>query len=206
MAGDGFGYLNGTLSFSLPVRRDAALQRARIFESVGCSGCHRLELRLVSRFFSEPNPYNPDGNLNPALVPQVFSWDMTTRGPGPRLERQGSGAIVRAYTDLKRHDLCDADYSFYCNEQVPQGSLVGFANPAGFTAAPEPRPPGQFLTRKLWDAGSSDPYGHRGDLTTLTEAIHFHGGEARTARDAYFGLPQSSQHAVIEFLRSLQVL
>ncbi len=189
-----------------PVRRDAARRGAAIFESVGCANCHRPASTLESRFFSEPNPYNPDGNLNPTVAPEAFSWDMTVRGPGPRLERHGSGAIVRAYTDLKRHDLCDSDFLFYCNEQVPQGSLVGFAAPASFTVPPEPRPTRQFLTRKLWDAGNSDPYGHRGDLTTLTDAIHYHGGEGRVARDAYFALTDASQAAVIEFLRSLVVL
>jgi CxxC motif-containing protein (DUF1111 family) len=131
---------------------------------------------------------------------------MTTQGPLPRLQREDSGAIVRAFTDLKRHDLCDADYPFYCNEQVAQGSLIGFAAPASFTVPPAPRPPRQFLTRKLWDAGNSDPYGHRGDLTTLTEAIHHHGGEARTARNAFFAMSAAERADVIEFLKSLQVL
>jgi hypothetical protein len=64
----------------------------------------------------------------------------------------------------------------------------------------------QFLTRKLWDAGSSAPYGHRGDLTTLTEAIVFHGGEGRAARDAFLALSSYDRACVIEFLKSLQVL
>ena len=53
---------------------------------------------------------------------------------------------------------------------------------------------------------NSDPYGHRGDLTTLTEAIHFHGGEARASRDAFFALGEDERGAVIEFLKTLQVL
>jgi len=43
-------------------------------------------------------------------------------------------------------------------------------------------PTEMFLTHRLWDAGNSAPYGHRGDLTTLTEAIMAHGGEAATSR------------------------
>jgi hypothetical protein len=189
-----------------PERRRAVSYGAWVFESVGCGGCHVPELHLESRFFSEPNPYNPPGNLSPAEVPKPFGWNMTTQGPLPRLEREGDGAVVRAFTDLKRHDLCDADHAFFCNEQVPQGSLAGFASPASFTVAPEPRPTRGFLARKLWDVGNSDPYGHRGDLTTLTEAIDDHGGEARASREAFFVLPKSAQDAVIEFLKSLQVL
>ncbi len=67
-------------------------------------------------------------------------------------------------------------------------------------------PTDQFLTRKLWDAGSSAPYGHRGDLTTLTEAILAHGGEARTTRDAFAALSAADQGSIVEFLKSMQVL
>jgi hypothetical protein len=40
----------------------------------------------------------------------------------------------------------------------------------------------------------------------LTEAIYWHGGDARTARDSFFALPQQKQDYIIEFLKSLQVL
>ena len=93
----------------------------------------------------------------------------------------------------------------FANEQLPQGTLNGSADPSDFTIPPPPRSTTQFLTRKLWDAGSSDPYGHRGDLTTLTEAIFFHGGDGRESRDAFFALGQEDRDAVIEFLKSLRV-
>jgi len=114
--------------------------------------------------------------------------------------------VVRAFTDLKRHELNDGDYSHFANEQVPQGKLNGFAPASSFTLPPPPRPTSQFLTRKLWDAGNSAPYGHRGDLTTLTEAIFQHGGEGRASREAFFALPPDDQSAIIEFLKTLQVL
>jgi CxxC motif-containing protein (DUF1111 family) len=178
-----------------------------LFGGAGCSDCHVPALRLDSRFFAEPNPFNPPGNLTSTGRGQrVFRWDMTAQGPLPRLERRGAGALVRAFTDLKRHNLCDEDYHFFCNEQLPQGSLIGFAPASEFTVPPQPRPTETFLTRKLWDAGNSGPYGHRGDLTTLTEAIHHHGGEARSSRAAFFALPAPLQGAIIEFLKSLQVL
>lgn len=118
----------------------------------------------------------------------------------------GRRVAVHAFTDLKRHDLNDADYGHFANEQVPQGSLTGFASPEDFTVPPQSRPTREFLTRKLWDAGNTDPYGHRGDLTTMTEAIHFHGGDARSRRDAYFALPRDDRDAVIEFLKTLVVV
>ena len=43
-----------------------------------------------------------------------------------------------------------------------------------------------FLTRKLWDVGNSAPYGHRGDLTTLTDAIAADPTPARRSEPAEF--------------------
>jgi cytochrome c peroxidase len=132
---------------------------------------------------------------------------MTRDGPSPRLERTSSGgAIVRAYTDLKRHNLNDDRYRHFANERLPQGKLNGFAQEDEFTIPCPPRPLEEFLTRKLWDVGNTMPYGHRGDLTTIEEAIHFHGGEARSSRDAFFTLPEADQDAVLEFLLTLQIL
>lgn len=133
--------------------------------------------------------------------------DLSLQGIGPRPERQPDGRVlVRAFTDLKRHELNDADLRHFANELVPQGTLAGVLQSAAFAEVPKARPRSQFLTRRLWDAGNTEPYGHRGDLTTLTEVIYFHGGEARGARDAYLALPQADQAAVIEFLKTLQIL
>ena len=191
--------------------RNAAVAKAirsgeAVFSDLGCGRCHRPELLLESREFSEPNPFNPPGNLRPEDTAAVFGFDLVHTSNSPFVQPLGHGQVaVRAFTDLKRHDLNDAELNHFANEQVPQGRLNGFANPADFTIPPAPRPTGAFLSRKLWDVGNSDPYGHRGDLTTLTEAIWFHGGEARVERDAFFALPQARQDEVIEFLKSMVV-
>ena len=169
----------------------AIIRGERTFSRVGCDGCHVPELTLNSPDFSEPNPFNPDGNLQPGDVPSPYIFDMTEYGQLPRPQKAYNGGIVvRAFTDLKRHDLCDDDYNHFCNEEVEQGGI----------------PTEDFLSRKLWDVGNTAPYGHRGDLTTMTEAIHFHGGDARASRDAFFALPQNKQDEVLEFLKSLQIL
>ena len=54
--------------------------------------------------------------------------------------------------------------------------------------------------------GNSAPYGHRGDLTTITEAILMHGGEARASRDAFAALLSKDQSAIVKFLKTLQVM
>ena len=150
-----------------PARRRAADMGERLFGDIGCTTCHIPAMTLRSRLFTDPNPFNPPGNLRVSDVTRLVSFDMTNDGEKPRLEPTATGgAIVRAYTDLKRHDLCGSTDQFFCNEQIPQ---------AGISTR-------EFLTRKLWDVGNSAPYGHRGDLTTLTEAIDHHHGEAEYAR------------------------
>jgi hypothetical protein len=171
-----------------------------LFDQLGCTSCHLPEMRLESRLFEEPNPLNPPGTFNDTSL--SFSFDMTKVGEKPRPEKAaGGGAILRPYTDLKRHNLCDdldhpAPIRFYCNEQLAQG---------------RPDQKGRqgtqfFLTRKLWDVGNSAPYGHRGDLTTITEAILAHGGEARMQRDSFVALSTEDQGAIVKFLKTLQVL
>ena len=151
-------------------------------------------MELDSRYFVEPNPFNPAGTLSSGK-PYVF--DLTREGEKPRLERMGKqGAIVRAYSDLKRHNLCDEEIRAFCNEQLAQGREEQDGRPGSEF----------FITRKLWDAGNSAPYGHRGDLSTLTEAILAHGGEARQSREAFLRLSVADQRSLIRFLRSLQVL
>jgi cytochrome c peroxidase len=179
----------------------------QLFAQIGCTSCHVPSMTLQNRNFTEPNPFNPTGNLGVADVTAPFSFDLTQEGPEPRVERSGAnGAIVRAFSDLKRHNLNDDDIFFFDNEQVPQGKLNGFAPESDFTIPATPRPTDQFLTRKLWDAGNTGPYGHRGDLTTLTDAIFYHGGESRESRDAFLALSQDEQDKVIEFLKSLQIV
>ena len=62
-----------------------------------------------------------------------------------------------------------------------------------------------FITAELWGIGSTAPYGHRGDLTTLEEAILAHGGDAAGSRKAYSDLSEDDRQSVIAFLRSLEI-
>ncbi|MCB9845772.1 MAG: hypothetical protein H6811_07305 [Phycisphaeraceae bacterium] len=189
-----------------PQRRRAIRRGNRFFRAIGCAECHVTNYYLDNRYFTEPNPYNPAGNLQVDDVPEPFRFNMTTEGVGTRLRKAPGGrAVLRPFTDLKRHDLTDEDLTHFGNERVPQGMINGFAPASEFTIAPFPRPTQQFLTRKLWDVGNTGPYGHRGDLTTITEAVYYHGGEARASREAFFAMPQADQAAIVEFLKSMQV-
>ncbi len=174
-------------------RRGAVDQGEQLFGQIGCTSCHMATLPLNSTVFTEPGPFNPPGNLSAADVAKPFSFDLTQEGQKPRLAKElnASGQVlVHAFTDMKRHVIGDADYPHFLNEKVVQNGV----------------PTSQFLTKRLWDVGSTDPYGHRGDLTTLTEAIINHGGEGRQSRDAFASLSPGQQGAIIEFLKSMQIM
>jgi len=142
-----------------------------------------LPLARGGWIYSEPNPYNPSGNLRPPA--KAAAIDLTRDDlPGPRLAAPAGEAplAVPAYTDFKLHDI---------------GQLEGTA---------ESRSDGRFLTRRLWGAGNQPPYFHHGLFTTMRRAILEHAGEALSQRTAFEQLDKRDQDALVEFLKSLQVL
>jgi len=59
------------------------------------------------------------------------------------------------------------------------------------------------MTSELWGVASTAPYGHRGDMTTLAEAIAAHGGDASESSDEWNNLDDDKQLDVIAFLKTL---
>jgi len=59
------------------------------------------------------------------------------------------------------------------------------------------------MTPRLWDLATSGPYCHRGDCSTISEAILAHGGEARAARERFWALSRDEKKSLVDFLRSL---
>jgi hypothetical protein len=193
-----------------PAVERAVLDGEQLFDRVGCSSCHRDALPLDRQgwLYTEPNPYNPIGNLQvgsskyPLTAPPL-TVDLTSdQLPQPRLHPNGRGVImVPAYTDLKLHDISatsDAATDPQCeplDQNQPAGSAAFFAGNC------------KFITRKLWGFyNQGGAFMHHGKFTTAREAIEAHYGEALAQRQAFDGLPSEQQDELIEFLKSLQVL
>ena len=104
---------------------------------------------------------------------------------------------VAAYTDFKLHDITDPGGrgGGGSGRHESAGRLAGV--PAGNR---------KFLTRRLWGIASQPAHFHHGLFTTLREAVLAHAGEALAERTAYQRLGAGEQDAVIEFLKSLQML
>lgn len=177
----------------------AVLLGERRFRQIHCTACHVPSLPLEDQgwIFTEPNPYNPPGNLRVGEAP-TFAVDLTGRRlPAPRLRPSGGVVHVPAFTDLKVHDICDGPND-------PNREPLDMNQPAGstgFLAGNE-----RFLTRKLWGVASEPPFFHHGQFTTLRQAVLAHGGEAQAIRAAFLDLPPHEQDSIIEFLKTLQVL
>ncbi|NOT26204.1 MAG: hypothetical protein HOP16_08875 [Acidobacteria bacterium] len=180
------------------IERAIGVGEAR-FVQVGCASCHvpRLPLTQDGWIFTEPSPLNPAGNRRVKDGP-ILSVDLTAQElPQPRLQPEGGLLWVPAFTDLKLHDITDGPND-------PNREPVDMNEPAGSEAFF--RGNSKFVTRKLWGTANEPPYFHHGMYTTLREAVLAHGGEAAQARAAFNALPEAERDAIVEFLKSLQVL
>ncbi len=164
----------------------AAEDGAQLFTEAACDTCHRHALPLEAPVFVEPNPLNTAGNLRSTDGATPVKVALDTAG----LKRNDEGHwLIPLFSDLKRHRIADDARPYFANELLGQ-RFVGRD---------------VFLTPRLWGAGTTAPYGHRGDLTTLREAILHHGGDANTSREKFEALTELQQAKVIEFLKSLQI-
>jgi cytochrome c peroxidase len=168
----------------------AAATGEKVFAEIGCASCHRPALPLESLVFQDPGPYDTAGTLRQSDVATPLELDLGTLDWVKALPRDDQGRVlVPLFGDLKRHTIADAANDTLGNELLAQRFVARDV----------------FITSELWGIGSTAPYGHRGDLTTLDEVILAHGGEATDSRKAYAALPESEQQAVIAFLRSLEI-
>ncbi len=177
----------------------AVLIGEELFESIGCARCHVPSLPLESGgwVFTEPNPYNPPGNLQAGEAP-ALSVDLNSRRlPGPRLSSRDGVVHVPAFTDLKLHDITSGHH----DPNVEPLDMTQAAGSPGFFKGNS-----RFLTKKLWGAANEPPYLHHGQFTTMREAVLAHAGEALDAREAFEALGEYERDTVIEFLKTLQVL
>ena len=171
--------------------RAAADRGEALFGEYGCAQCHRPSLPLKSLTFADPAPFDTAGTLRTGDVAQPATYDLALRDWASRLPRNDAGEyLVPLFGDLKRHKITDAEMTHFGNELLAQ-RFVGRDI---------------FQTSELWGIAATGPYGHRGDLSTLDEAIRAHGGDGRAARDDYVEAPDADRSALIAFLKTLTIV
>ncbi len=151
------------------------------------------DLHSYLSLLAPPTQRNPD-DPQVRLGQTLFAASRCTACHRPQLETGASPFAplarrrIAPYSDLLLHDM----------------------GPGLADARPDFRASGsQWRTPPLWGIGLSDEIGedsgylHDGRARTLQEAVLWHGGEARLARQRYTALPQSDREALLAFLRSL---
>lgn len=180
----------------------AVLHGQRMFNTFRCAQCHIPSLPLSRQgwTFTEPGPFNPIGNLH-AGDTRTLRVDLNDRTlPLPRLgpgDPRDQVMMVPAYTDFKLHDVSGEA------EDMPIEAIdMNWPVWAPKFAVGNRR----FLTRRLWGIANSGPYFHHGMFSTMRQAVLGHAGEALESRKAFQAGSKYDQDALIEFLKSLQVL
>ncbi|MCG8461904.1 MAG: hypothetical protein MI919_36945, partial [Holophagales bacterium] len=181
-----------------PIEEAISLGEAKFME-IGCGDCHIPELPLDDWGwnYTEPNPFNPAGNLQPGDAPELRVNLNSHSLPHPRLRYRDGVTMVPAFTDLKLHDITsgpDDPNRETLDQQFPAGSEEFFAGN------------GHFLTKKLWGLANEAPFYHHGKYTTMREAIEAHAGAAQASTDGWLALSDHERNSIIEFLKTLQVL
>ena len=187
-----------------PTRRDAIRAGEETFVEIGCADCHIPSLPLDDNGwrFSEPNPFNPPGNLRPedayVAAHGTLGVDLTDDAlPGARPKPQNGVVHVNVFTDFKLHDITngpgDPNVEPLDMNEAP-GSPEFFAGNS------------RFLTGKLWGVADQMPYYHHGRYTTMRQAVDAHAGEASDVMVQWNALTEGERLEVIEFLKSLRIL
>ena len=171
----------------------------RRFVEIGCSGCHVPSLPLNNNgwVFSEPGPFNPSGNLRLGEAPAILVDLTDERLPQPRLKVKNNVVHVPTFSDFKLHDITSGPGD-------PNREFLDMNEPTGSPAFLAGN--SKFLTRKLWGTANEPPYFHRGQYTTLRQAVLAHAGEALLPANAFRALGSYDQDSIIEFLKSMQIL
>lgn len=168
----------------------AAARGEEMFGTLGCADCHRPHLPLESLSFSDPGAFDSAGTLNAGQVETPAVYDLELLNWAKDLPRDEKGRVlVPLYGDLKRHTMTDRQIDALGNELLSQRFVDRNI----------------FQTSELWGVGSTAPYGHRNDFTTLDEIILAHGGDGRKARDAYAESAEADKLSLIAFLKTLVI-
>ena len=175
-----------------PVQKRAnreARRGFRLFNKVGCAGCHTPFLDTKSPILEYTDPDSDEVYFRVNLAKGLTNFERNRWG----------GIRVRMHSDFKRHNmgyrlketahfLSDPEGENACDEEVA-GSEIDNCN---------------FITMKLWGVADSAPYLHDGRALTLFEAVALHGGEAQEVRDRFLELSKRGQDAIFAYLGTLK--
>lgn len=86
-----------------------------IFLEVGCAECHVEKIRLESYVFRESNAFNRPDALN-RKVTSVVKMELD-------MGHDEEGWFLRPFSDIRRHEMWDAEINFLCSEELKQDNV-----------------------------------------------------------------------------------
>lgn len=166
-----------------------ARRGSKLFNRVGCSGCHVPFLDTKTTVLEYTDPESEEVYFSADLSEGLTNFETNRRG----------GVRVRAHSDYKRHNmgyrlketahfLGEPEGENACQEEVAGPEITNC----------------NFITMKLWGVADSAPYLHDGRALTLFEAVALHGGEAQEVRDSFLSLSENGQNAIMSYLGTLK--
>ncbi|HKZ78090.1 MAG TPA: di-heme oxidoredictase family protein [Pyrinomonadaceae bacterium] len=171
-----------------PITREVT-HGEQVFKAIGCSECHRPEMRVrqdpriehITVFWNDKtNRFEAERLLLYRLVDDGYV-DPDRQRPVPLVVPNRRPFVVPLYADLRRHEMgprmADARDESGVKKSV-------------------------FLTRPLWGVGSYTTFLDDGSAPTLKDAILRHGGEALRSRNRFARLSKHDQDAILKFLKS----
>jgi len=170
----------------------AAARGSELFDTLTCNSCHQRTLPLTSLQFDDPGPLDAAGTLRTGELGAALNarYNLELLEWADTLEKDEQGRwLVPLFGDLKRHVIADTQVDTLGNELLSQRFVERNV----------------FMTSELWGIGSTAPYGHRGNLTTLSEVIAAHGGDARDSRDAWIELDDAAKSDITAYLKTLVI-
>jgi CxxC motif-containing protein (DUF1111 family) len=140
------------------------------FHALGCAGCHVPTMVLESPML---------------ILDGLPPIDLSEHGrqPGLRYDASLRGYPVWLFSDLKRHDMGEANAA----RHVQRGVALR-----------------DYLTPRLWGVADSAPYLHDGRAPSFDYAIAGHDGEGAAARAAFEAVPLPDRGPLRVYLMSLR--
>lgn len=189
---------------------DSAIRRATRCDQISAAASENHRMAARARCERASGADQPDGSeISPKILGAVEHYIANLAIPGSRADHHGPAArtfaeigcaschrpafatasgTIYPYSDLLLHDMGDG-----LNDGVAEGA-----------ARPE-----EWRTAPLWGLGIRSAEAdntrllHDGRANSIREAIAWHGGEARAARQRFNALSQAQQARLLEFLKEL---